>query len=262
MCCGIYNMISFVRSLFQRRSKKRSRSPSPPQSTLKRSKSPSPRTTLKQQRSRSPSPKGSDVSSAGYATVIDDTSDNNVLSGKDFRAMFRIRPVRGDGNCFFYALSYSLFGQTDDYDMIRQRLCNAYESERQNRRLQQRKFVYESAHKLRCLSEPDRERDICNQKIYADVECDAFMCSLEFKVDIIILIRSENGTYLVDRYSCPPELKRERTKEERELLPERVYLHHNGSQSQVGGHIDALEFKDVARNQSITIQKSHKHVLV
>jgi hypothetical protein len=76
--------------------------------------------------------------------VIDDTSDNNVLSGKDFRAMFRIRPVRGDGNCFFYALSYSLFGQTDDYDLIRQRLCNAYKSERHNRRLQQRKFVYES----------------------------------------------------------------------------------------------------------------------
>jgi hypothetical protein len=181
--------------------------------------------------------------------VIDDTSDNNELSGKDFRAMFRIKTVRGDGNCFFYALSYSLFGQTDDYDVIRQRLCKAYKSERHNKRLQQRKFVYESTHKLRCLSEPDRERDICNQKIYADVECDAFMCSLEFKVDIIILIRSENGTYLVDRYLCPPELKRERTKEERELLPERVYLHHNGSQSQVGGHIDALEFKD------ITIQK-------
>lgn len=176
--------------------------------------------------------------------MIDDTSENNILSNKDFRAMFRIKPVRGDGNCFFYALSYGLFGQTDDYNMIRRRLCDAYKNERLHKRLQQHKFVYESSHKLRCLSEPDREREICKDKIYADMECDTFMCSLEFKVDIILLIRNENGTYLVDKYLCPPELKRKRTKEERELLPERVYLHHNGSQSEYGGHTDALEFKD------------------
>jgi hypothetical protein len=177
--------------------------------------------------------------------VIDDTSENSVISGKDFRAMFKIKRVEGDGNCFFYALSYGLYGQTGDDKIIRQRLCDAYKNERHSKKLQQNKFVYESAHKLRCLSEPDRESEICNDKIYADMECDAFMCSLEFKVDIIILFRNSDGSYLVDKYLCPADVKRKRTREERELLPERVYLHHNGSQSEHGGHTDALEFKEI-----------------
>ena len=211
-----------------------------------RSKSKSPNETRKKRpRSRSSSRSSSRLSSPNvalaYAKILDDDSGSSVLSEAEFKSIFRIKKVRGDGNCFFYALSQGLYGGVHEHGRIRDELCEAYEKERKNKEFQNMEFVWSSDHKLRCLSEPQRERDICRDKEYADMECDAFMCSLVFKVDIIIIFKNVDNTYLVDRYICPTEIKKKRTAHENKLLPDRVYLFHNGNESMYGGHTDALE---------------------